>query len=86
VSYYGSGVLEEPDLAPACPVLGHYGEKDAGIPVAGVRGFMAKHPALPFHIYPAGHGFNCDQRAAFDAPSSTLARERTLAFLRANLG
>ena len=86
VSYYGSGVLEEPDLRPACPVLGHYGEKDAGIPVEGVRAFAAKHPGLPIHLYPAGHGVNCDQRAAYDAPSAKLARERTLAFLRDHIG
>jgi len=86
VSYYGSGLLEEPDLKPACPVLGHYGEKDAGIPVDGVRALAARRPELPIHLYPAGHGFNCDQRAAWDAPSAKLARERTLAFLRANVG
>jgi carboxymethylenebutenolidase len=32
-------------------------------------------------MYQAGHGFNCDQRGSFDAISSALARERTLAFL-----
>jgi len=37
-------------------------------------------------IYPANHGFNCDQRASFDAPSAKLARERTLAFLRTHVG
>jgi carboxymethylenebutenolidase len=41
-----------------------------------------KHPQVEVHIYHAGHGFNCDQRGSFDAPSAKLARERTLQFLQ----
>jgi carboxymethylenebutenolidase len=37
-------------------------------------------------LYPADHGFNCNQRGAFDAEAARLARERTLAFLRRNIG
>ena len=29
---------------------------------------------MVFHIYPAGHGFNCDQRSAFNAECAALAR------------
>jgi carboxymethylenebutenolidase len=36
-------------------------------------------------VYPAGHGFNCDQRSDHDAASAKLARERTLAFLDRHL-
>jgi carboxymethylenebutenolidase len=45
----------------------------------------AAHPELPIHIYPAGHGFNCDQRASYHAESARLACERTLAFFRAHV-
>jgi carboxymethylenebutenolidase len=86
VSYYGGGV---PDLAgeqPNCPVLLHFGEQDHAIPLEGVEKFKAAHPELPVHIYPAGHGFNCDQRASYHADSARLARERTLAFLREHVG
>jgi carboxymethylenebutenolidase len=38
------------------------------------------------HVYPANHGFNCDQRGSYDAPSAKLARERSLAFFRKHLG
>jgi carboxymethylenebutenolidase len=41
---------------------------------------------LPVYIYPAGHGFNCDQRASYHAESARLARERALAFLREHIG
>jgi carboxymethylenebutenolidase len=37
------------------------------------------------HVYPADHGFNCDERASYDAPSARLARERSLSFLRAQM-
>jgi carboxymethylenebutenolidase len=38
------------------------------------------------HLYPAQHGFNCEQRASYDDASAKLARERTLAFLRTHVG
>ena len=37
------------------------------------------------HVYAAGHGFNCDARADYDAASARLARERTLAFFAEQL-
>ena len=33
----------------------------------------------------AGHGFNCDMRSSYHAPSAALAYERALAFLKKNL-
>ena len=41
------------------------------------------HPEVEVQVYPADHGFNCDQRGSFDAASAALARERSLAFLNA---
>ena len=86
VPYYGGGMLEAVGERPRCPVLAHFGEKDAHIPVEGVRKFADAHPESKVLIYPANHGFNCDQRGAFDAPSAKLARESTLAFLRQHVG
>jgi carboxymethylenebutenolidase len=56
------------------------------IPVDGVRKFAAAHPEAQVHIYAADHGFNCDQRASYDAAAAKLARERTLEFLRRHVG
>jgi carboxymethylenebutenolidase len=84
--YYGGGMLEASDERPRCPVLAHFGEQDSMIPVEGVRKFAAAHPESQVLIYPANHGFNCDQRGSFDASSAKLARERTLAFLRQHVG
>jgi carboxymethylenebutenolidase len=86
VPYYGGGVLANKDLKPRCPVMLHFGETDHAIPIAEVRAWKAARPELAIHVYPAGHGFNCDQRGSYDAPSAKLARERTLAFLSAYVG
>jgi carboxymethylenebutenolidase len=86
VGYYGGGVPDTADEWPNCPVMLHFGEHDQSIPLDGVAKVRAAHPELPIHIYPAGHGFNCDQRAAHHPESARLARWRTLAFLREHVG
>jgi carboxymethylenebutenolidase len=86
VPYYGGGLLEAGGERPRCPVLAHFGERDGMIPVEGVKKFAAAHPEVQVHIYAADHGFNCDQRGSFDAPSAKLARERTVQFLRQHVG
>jgi carboxymethylenebutenolidase len=86
VSYYGGGVPDLADERPNCPVLLHFSEQDHAIPLDGVEKLKKVHPELPVYIYPAGHGFNCEQRASYHAESARLARERTLAFLREHVG
>ncbi|HXX84838.1 MAG TPA: dienelactone hydrolase family protein [Casimicrobiaceae bacterium] len=86
VPYYGGGMLDAVGERPRCPVLAHFGERDTAIPVAGVRDFAKAHPEVKVFIYAAEHGFNCDQRAAYDPASAKLARERTLTFLRQHIG
>jgi len=86
VGYYGGQIAEMADEQPRCPVMLHFGETDASIPMDHVTTMRAKHADLPLHVYPAGHGFSCDARASYDAPSAALALERTLPFLRGHLG
>ena len=86
IAYYGGGMPDAAGEQPRCPVLAHFGEQDAMIPVAGVRALAAAHPAMEVHLYAAGHGFNCDQRASFDPAAAAVARERSLAFLRRHVG
>jgi carboxymethylenebutenolidase len=83
VGYYGGGIGQHLDDAPGCPTLLHFGEKDQSIPMTVPEGVRARHPAVPCHIYPAGHGFNCDERGSYDAESARIARVRTLGFLQA---
>jgi len=85
VSYYGGGVAETASETPRCPVVFHFGETDQSIPPDHHAKIRAAHPTLPMHIYPAGHGFSCDERGSFHAPSATLARTRTLEFLAKHL-
>jgi carboxymethylenebutenolidase len=80
VSYYGGQIAKEAGK-PRRPVLYHFGEKDPYIPPADIEKIRAADPNGVFHLYPADHGFNCDERASYDAASAQLARQRTLAFL-----
>jgi carboxymethylenebutenolidase len=86
VPYYGGGVPQLASEKPKVPVMLHFGEKDAHIPVASVEEFKKVHPTLPVHIYAADHGFNCDQRGSYDAAAAKLAQERTLEFFRKHVG
>jgi len=86
VGYYGGQILAMKALEPKVSTMLHFGEKDQHIPVAGVRELAAAHPDVPVHIYPADHGFNCDHRASYDAPSAALAWDRTLEFFGKHLG
>ena len=87
VPYYGGGVTSEEEIArqPQCPVMAHFGDQDTHIPMEGVDAFRKAHPQVEVLVYPANHGFNCDQRGSYDAAAATLARERTLAFFAARL-
>jgi len=86
IAYYGGGMPDAIGERPKAPVLAHFGEKDAHIPVEGVKKLAEAHPSMEVHFYPAGHGFNCDQRGSFDAPTAMLARQRTIAFLHEHVG
>ena len=85
VAYYGGGIPNFIDERPSCPVLLHFGEKDTTPSPEVGREISKRYPSAELHLYPAGHGFNCDHRGSFDAPSSTLALERTLEFLGRHL-
>ena len=85
-SYYGGGVAGEAERSPKCPVIMHFGELDAHIPMSDVDKVKAAQPDVPVYVYAADHGFNCDHRGSYDAPSADLARQRTLAFFGEHLG
>ncbi len=88
VPYYGGGVTSEAESArqPQVPVLAHFAEQDQWIPLDTVAAFRQAHPQVQVHTYAAHHGFNCDQRGSWHAPSAQRARERTLAFFKQHLG
>lgn len=86
--YYGGGMTVGADLArkPLCPVLCHFGDRDQHITLDTVEAFKKAQPQVEVQIYQANHGFNCEQRGSYDAPSAALARERTLAFFARHVG
>lgn len=85
--YYGGGITspEESARKPQVPVMAHFGERDAWIPMDSVRAFAEAHPEVQVHAYAADHGFNCDHRATGDATAAALARQRTLEFFARHL-
>src|SRR5262245_55620206 len=86
VSYYGGRILQYCDRKPRCPVVYHVGEQDQSIPPATVEKVRQLHPEGIFYTYPAGHGFNCTERSSYEPESARLAFERSLEFLRSNVG
>jgi carboxymethylenebutenolidase len=82
VSYYGARTAPFLDEALDAPMLFHFGEHDSSIPASVVELHRDRHPDAELHVYPAGHGFNCDQRDDYHRASAELALERTLSFLR----
>ena len=85
VGYYGN-IIALKDMKPKAATMMHFGEKDQHIPVDKVRETAAGFPEVKFYYYPADHGFGCDERASFDAESSTIAWGRTIEFLAKRLG
>lgn len=86
VDYYGSGTVENGELTPRVPVMGHFSDRDASLPTDKVEALARKHRGVEIYIYPGEHGFNCDQRGSYHAESARLARDRTLAFFRRHIG
>jgi carboxymethylenebutenolidase len=64
----------------------HFGDQDKHILSDQWEKIRAAHPEFPLFTYHADHGFNCDERPAYNVEAAHLAQERTLAFFRANLG
>ncbi len=85
VAYYGGGIVNLLDRKPHAPLMLHFGETDQAIPSESVGKIAEAVPTVPLHLYPAGHGFNCDQRASYHQASADLAFERSLEFLRRHL-
>jgi carboxymethylenebutenolidase len=86
VSYYGARTA--PFLAHErsnAPLMLHFGEQDASIPPETIAAHRDALPDAKIHLWPAGHGFNCDQRADYNATVATQALQRTLAFFETAL-
>jgi carboxymethylenebutenolidase len=101
-SYYGGGIAApqamggKPSLlSRAGKIRGritcYFGAKDAMIPLDQVeairKALREANVRHEVHVYPdADHGFHCDQRASYHAPSARDAWEKTLRLFREELG
>jgi carboxymethylenebutenolidase len=87
VSYYGGDVANNADRKAKIPVMFHFGEKDASIPLDKVEIVKKKQPDHPLYVYEgAGHGFSCDARGSFHPASHELALKRTKDYLSKYVG
>jgi len=86
VGYYGGQVVDLLGESPQIPLLLHFGEMDAGIPLSDIESIRVAWPDVAVHVHQgAGHGFNCDQRASFHAGAADRALETTLQFVSTQL-
>jgi carboxymethylenebutenolidase len=86
VGYYGGMIAQHAEERPKAPVMLHFGETDQSIPMSDVEKVRKARPDLPIHVYKAGHGFSCDERASHHPESAKLALERSLKFLAEKVG
>ncbi len=86
VCYYGGAIGQFKDEKPTNPVMMHFGETDHSIPMQTVEDIRKAQPGAIIHVYPAGHGFNCEQRKDYNPDAARLARERSLAFFQKHVG
>lgn len=84
-AYYGGGIAGQMAMSPTCPTIMHFGDKDAHIPMSDVEQVKTAQPDVSVYVYSADHGFNCDHRASYDAPSAASALERTLGHFKLHL-
>ncbi len=85
VGYYGGHIARFTDETPSAPVMLHFGRLDQHIPKEDVDKVQAAHPEVSIFWYDAGHGFNCNDRASYNAEAAKVARARSLEFLQKRL-
>jgi carboxymethylenebutenolidase len=86
IGYYGGSIYKFAGETPHCPVMLHFGKLDKHIPKEDIDKLQAAHPEVQIFWYEgADHGFNSDDRSAYNPAAAKLARERSLEFLKKNL-
>ena len=86
VGYYAGGIGSVAKEQPSCPVLLHFGASDSHIGLEQIEAVREAHPEVEIRIYEgAEHGFNNDARTSFHPEQASIARERTLTFLKSHM-
>jgi len=77
--YYGAQIVQFADENPRCPTVLHFGALDPHISMDDVTHIRTAHPDLAILVHEgAGHGFNCDARADYNAGVAAAALDRAL--------
>jgi carboxymethylenebutenolidase len=86
VGYYPGGIGNVAIEEPVCPVMLHFGAADSHIGPDQVEAVRSAHPEVEIFLYDGvEHAFANHMRPPYNAPATALARQRSLAFLKANL-
>ena len=85
VSYYGGRNMQFLDEPLRAPMMFHFGSRDRSISADDVEQHRLHYPTAAVHVYPAGHGFNCQPRDDYEPASAALAWERSTGFLEETL-
>ncbi len=86
VSYYGRMTVEWLDLKPTCPMLYHYGDRDALIPADVIEQIQRKRDGKVRVWGNVDHGFCCEDRPQYNATAAAQSMQVTLEFLGEHLG
>jgi carboxymethylenebutenolidase len=87
VGYYAGGIGKVADEEPSCPVMLHFGADDDHIGQEQVEAVREKHPEVQLYVYEGvGHAFANAQRSSYNEEAAKLAGERSLEFLKKNIG
>ena len=83
VGYYGGQIANFANEHPKAPTMLHFGKLDQHIPKASIDAVEAANPRCRSSGTTQGHGFNCNDRASYNAEAAKLAKERSLDFEKA---
>jgi carboxymethylenebutenolidase len=92
IGYYGVGIEKHLDEAAsiACPLVLHFGERDALVPAAArdaIAAALADRADARIFVYPGrDHAFNNPGRPSFDKAAALMAHSRSIAALRQAMG
>lgn len=85
ISFYGTRLPEYMHDPLKIPLQGHFGRTDDHVPPDMLDAFKHRYPEADVYVYEAGHAFSNEFRPSYVEEAATLAHERSLAFMKANL-
>src|SRR5262249_5485586 len=87
VAYYGGQIAKNADEKPKVPLMMHFGEKDASIPMSDVEIVKQKRggDSEIFVYAEAQRGFHCDDDGSFHRAGAVTAWQPTMDLLKKHL-